>query len=158
MDKCSPRRSPKQRRGNGGTVPALRDEKGRSRRARRLHSSISGFTLVEVLVALAVLAIALAAVVRAMGQAIDLSNDLRSRTVALWAAEERATQLQLRDDWPAIDTTDGTMEFGEREWRWREQVSKTPVDELRRVEIEIRAPKSPDVLGHLTVFLRRPQS
>ena len=115
-----------------------------------------GFTLVEVLVALAVLAIALAAVLRAMGQAIDLATDLRQRTVALWVAEERATDHRLRRDWPALDTTDGTMEFGEREWRWREQVTKTPLDELRRVEIEIRAPKSPDVLGRLTVFLRKP--
>lgn len=115
-----------------------------------------GFTLVEVLVALAVLAIALAAVLRAMGQAIDIATDLRQRTVALWAAEERATDHRLRRDWPALDTTDGTMEFGERQWRWREQVTKTPLDELRRVEIEIRAPSSPDVLGRITVFLRKP--
>jgi general secretion pathway protein I len=117
---------------------------------------MSGFTLVEVLVALAVLAIALAAVLRAMGQAIDLATDLRQRTVALWAAEERATDHRLRRDWPALDTTEGTMEFGEREWRWREQVMKTPLDELRRAEIEIRAPDSPDVLGQLTIYLRKP--
>lgn len=156
MDRYSPRRFQKQRPDSAEKAPGPRAGSGRG--ARRARLLISGFTLVEVLVALAVLAIALAAVVRAMGQAIDLSADLRDRTVALWAAEERATKLQLRADWPAIDTTDGTMEFGEREWRWREQVSKTPADDLRRVDIEIRAPKSPDVLGRLTVFLRRPSS
>jgi general secretion pathway protein I len=158
MDKYSPPRSQKQRPGSAATVPDRRARTGRGRSARGACFRVSGFTLVEVMVALAVLAIALTAVVRAMGQAIDLSAALRSRTEALWAAEERATQLQLRDDWPAIDTTDGTMEFGENEWRWREQVSKTPADDLRRVDIQIRAPKSPDVLGHLTVFLRRPPS
>lgn len=150
MDRYCRHLFPKRRAGSAETVPGSR--------AGGAHFLISGFTLVEVLVALAVLAIALTAVVRAMGQAIDLSADLRSRTEALWAAEERATQLRLRADWPAIDTTDGTMEFGSREWRWREQVSKTPADDLRRVDIQIRAPKSPDVLGHLTVFLRRPPS
>ncbi|OGI68995.1 MAG: type II secretion system protein GspI [Candidatus Muproteobacteria bacterium RBG_16_60_9] len=134
MGRCSPLRSP-------------------SRQKAKHHR---GFTLVEVLVALAVLAIALAAVLRAMGQAIDLSTDLRQRTVALWAAEERATERQLKNDWPALDTTDGTMEFGDREWRWKERVVATPLQELRRVEIEIRAPDSPDVLGRLTVFLRQP--
>jgi len=109
-----------------------------------------------VLVALAVLAIALAAVLRAMGQAIDLSIALSQRTIALWAAEERATDHRLRSDWPSLDTTDGKMEFGDREWRWQEKVSTTPLEELRRVEIEIRAPDSPDILARLTVFLRRP--
>ena len=48
------------------------------------------------------------------------------------------------------------MEFGEREWRWKERVVATPLEELRRIEIEIRTPNSPDILGRLTVFLRRP--
>lgn len=115
-----------------------------------------GFTLVEVLVALAILAIALAAVMRTMGQSIDLTTELRQRTVALWAAEERATRLLLENAWPSIDTTEGTMEFGNREWRWRERVASTPLEELRRVDIEIRAPGAPDVLGRATVFLPRP--
>lgn len=124
--------------------------------SRRRAKLDRGFTLVEVLVALAVLAIALAAVLRAMGQAIDLSTALSQRTVALWAAEERATDHRLRGDWPALDTTDGKMEFGDREWRWQEKVSTTPLEELRRLEIEIRTPDSPDILARLTVFLRRP--
>jgi general secretion pathway protein I len=128
------------------------DDRNRTPRARAL----SGFTLVEVLVAVAVLAIAFAAVLRAMGQAIDITTALRVRTVALWAAEERATDHLLRRDWPGLDTTDGTLDFGGREWRWRERVSTTPIEELRRVDIEIRAPSSPDVLAHLAIFLRRP--
>lgn len=122
----------------------------------RRRPEIRGFTLVEVLVALAVLAIALAAVLRAMGQAIDLSTDLRQRTVALWVAQERATEHELRRDWPSVDTTEGTMEFGERQWRWRERVSATAAPNLRRVDIEIRAPDSPDILGRLTLVLRKP--
>jgi general secretion pathway protein I len=123
---------------------------------KRSCSRNGGFTLVEVLVALAVLTIAFAAVLRAMGQAIDLTTELRQRTVALWVAEERATDHQLRRNWPGLDTTEGTLELGGREWHWRERVSSTPFEELRRVDIEITAPKSPDVLARLAVFLRRP--
>jgi general secretion pathway protein I len=131
--------------------------------ATRAHLFTQGFTLVEVLVALAVLAIALAAVLRAMGQAIDVTTDLRERTLALWAAQERATEHQLNHDWPAIDTKDGTLQFGEREWRWHEKVTKMPLEqftsqEMRRIEIEVRKPNSPDVLGRIVLYLRKPPS
>lgn len=116
----------------------------------------AGFTLVEVLVALAVLAIALAAVLRAMGQAIDVSMELRERTLALWVAEERATAHQMKRDFPALDTTEGTMEFGGREWRWRERVSAVvQITDLRRIDIEIRAPSSPTVLAQVAMVVRR---
>ena len=131
-------------------------------RASRAHPLIAGFTLVEVLVALAILAIALAAVLRTMGQAIDLTTDLRERTLALWVAEERAVGHRLSTTWPEVDTNEGTVEFAGREWRWRERVSEIPVptlrEQVRRMDIEIRAPDSPDVLGRLTVFLPRPRS
>ena len=116
----------------------------------------AGFTLVEVLVALAVLAIALAAVLRTVGQSIDLTVGLRDRTEARWAAEERATEILLRREWPGLQTTEGTMSFGEREWRWRQRVSATPLEDLRRVDIEITAPRSSQVLGRITLFVARP--
>lgn len=119
---------------------------------------LSGFTLIEVLVALAVLAIALSAVLAAMGQAIDITATLRDRTVALWVAQERAAQHQLQRAWPGIDTTEGTLEMAGREWRWRERVSTTEVPEIRRVDIEIRAPRSESVLGRLAIFLQQPAS
>lgn len=122
----------------------------------RPRRSTAGFTLVEVLVALAILAIALAAVLRAMGQAIDLSTDLRERTLALWVAEERATAHQLKRDFPALDTTEGTMELGGHEWRWRERVTAVvQVADLRRIDIEIRGPSSPDILARLAMVVRR---
>jgi general secretion pathway protein I len=116
----------------------------------------AGFTLVEVLVALAVLSIALAAVLHAMGQAIDLTAGLRDRTLALWVAEERATMHQLKQDWPSLDTSEGTMEFGGREWRWLEQTASTPVSDFRRMDIEIYPAGSKDRLAKMAVFLRKP--
>lgn len=107
------------------------------------------------LVALAVLTIAMAAVLRSMGQAIDLSTDLRARTVALWVAEERAVYHQVRNAWPDIETKDGTVEFGGQEWRYNERITSTQSSGMRRMDIEVRAPSSPDILARLSIFLAK---
>lgn len=126
-------------------------------RGRPTRSPASGFTLVEVLVALAILAIALAAVLRAMGQAINLTSDLRDRTEALWVAEDRVTEHQLARDWPALDTKEGTLEFDGHQWHWRESVTAfLNFDDLRKLDVDVTKANSPDVLAHLSVFLRRP--
>jgi general secretion pathway protein I len=116
----------------------------------------AGFTLVEILVALAVLAIALAAVMRSITQSIDTSAALRERTMALWVAQNRLATHQLQRDFPSPDSTDGNVTLGGREWRWREQVATTPDADLRRIEIEVRAVNGEQMLGRLTGFLRRP--
>jgi len=115
-----------------------------------------GFTLIEVLVALAVLTIALSAVMRTLSQGIDLSAGLRDRNIALWVAQNRLAEHQIRNDWPAQDTTEGTSEMAGREWRWREQVAGTPEPALRRIEIEVRVANNDQALAHLVGFLPRP--
>ncbi len=122
-----------------------------------LRKTVAGFTLIEILVALAVLAIALAAVMRAIGQNIDTSVALRDRTMALWVAQNRLALHQLQHDWPAADTTEGDTEMAGRDWHWRQQVAATPDPDLRRIEIDVRAaPNGKEVLAHLVGFLRRP--
>jgi general secretion pathway protein I len=114
-----------------------------------------GFTLVEVLVALAVLAIALTAVMRTMAQAIDATATLRERNVALWVAQNRLAEHQIRRDWPAADTKDGDVEIGGEKWFWREQVSTTPDATIRRIEITIRHQAgSEDTQARLVGYLR----
>ena len=100
--------------------------------------TLRGFTLVEILVALAVLAIALSAVMRLTAQTIDTTVALRDRSLALWVAQDRLTEHLVLQDWPNIDTTDGKSEMGGREWFWREQVSGTENVKMRRIEITVR--------------------
>ena len=116
-----------------------------------------GFTLVEVLVALAVLAIALIAVLRTMGQAVDTTIALREHNVALWVAQNRLAEHRIRRDWPAPDTTDGEAEVGGEKWFWREQVSTTPESRIRRIEITVRRViDSTNTQAKLVGFLRNP--
>lgn len=119
------------------------------------HHTPRGFTLVEVLVALFVLAIALTAILRTMGQAIDATTSLRERTVALWVAQNRLVEHQMRRAWPAPDTIDGDVEIGGVKWFWREQVSTTPEPGIRRIEITVRhIAGSQDTQARLVGYLR----
>jgi general secretion pathway protein I len=114
-----------------------------------------GFTLLEILVALAVIAIALTAAIRAVGQSIDTAAALRERTLAQWVAEDRLARYILDRSFPAIDTTSGTSEMGGTTWRWTDQVSGTPVPKLRRIDVSVSPPDKPDPIVHLTGFVRR---
>lgn len=125
-----------------------------------------GFTLLEVLVALAVLAVALGAVIQTAGSFTSNQAYLRDRTFAEWAAHNQLVAMQLAADWPSIGQEKGEVEFPEagarvagREWRWVVQVTQTPEEDLRRVDIEIfplDAPPEQPALARLTGFIGKP--
>ena len=96
-----------------------------------------GFTLLEVLVALAVIAIALGAAVRLSGSMIDTSYALKQRTVARWIAENRLNVLLATNAFPAIGSSDGEESMGGMQFRWQQDVSNTPNQYFRRVELRV---------------------
>ena len=97
----------------------------------------AGFTLVEVLVALAVVALAVAALMRGLGQGVNVATALPERLQARWVAENRLAQHQIRDDWPEPDTYEGSVEMGGREWFWVEAVEETQQAGLRRIQVRV---------------------
>lgn len=115
-----------------------------------------GFTLIEVLVALAVLAIALSAVLRAVGSAVDTAIALRDHTEALWVAENRVAIHQIRQDWLPVSVHNGRQTQGHRRWLWRETVQGTPLPGFRRVNIQVRAPGSTHRLARMICFIWKP--
>ena len=127
-----------------------------SPRSGRAATRRGGFTLIEVMIALTVLAIALAAVMRTIGQSIDLTTNLRDRNIALWIAQNRLLTHQLQRDFPSTSTNEGSSEMGGREWKWREVVTSTPEPKLRRMEIEVRLGAGDSVLARLVGFLEQP--
>jgi len=105
-----------------------------------------GFTLLEVLVALAVLAIALSAAIKTTTENAENARYLRDKTLAHWVAMNVLTQIQVRGEWPAIGKKEGTAMMAEREWYWIIKVSQTVDDELRRLDIQVyfvRGDKTP---------------
>ncbi len=121
-----------------------------------MSSRQRGFTLFEVLVALAIMAIALTALLRASGLAADNSEALRMRMLAGWTAQNRLALIEARREWPEPGLKAGEMVEDARTWRWEQQVSETPNPDFRKVEVRILAPGAKRyVLAELTGFVTR---
>jgi general secretion pathway protein I len=127
----------------------------------------AGFTLLEVLVALVVLALSLAAAIRATGGYAVNQAYLRDRTLAEWVARNQLATIQLEGTWPKIGQLKGDAELplgsadeGGREWRWVMQVTQTPEEDLRRLDIDVypaEADDDADPLATLSGFIGKPQ-
>lgn len=98
-----------------------------------------GFTLIEVLIAVTILAIAMGAVISGIARYADNAASLREKTVAIWVAHNRLSEIDLEPGWPALGTSDGDVEMAGVEWRWFVTVSETPDPDVRRVEIRVQA-------------------
>lgn len=99
-----------------------------------------GFTLVEVLVAVAVLAMALGAVISGMARFSSNAAYLRQKTIAVWVAHNRLTEIALQPTWPDIGKSNGEAEMAGVKWRWKADVKKTDDDNLRRIDLSVMAP------------------
>lgn len=97
-----------------------------------------GFTLIEVMVALAVVAMALPALVSLVMTQLDGTAAMRERTQAFWVAENEMTRLQLQQrllpDFTLPESASGELDAADRAWYWRMETEATEVDDIRRVE------------------------
>jgi general secretion pathway protein I len=113
-----------------------------------------GFSLVEVLVALAVLAIAMGALVGAAARNTSNQSYLEERVFAHWVAMNHLAEMRLQKDTPAVGTIEGKEELGGREWRWYTQVSGTADSSVQRLEVQVYGEGDDDsVYATLTSFL-----
>ncbi len=107
---------------------------GHARRAQR------GFTMIEVLVALAIIAVALAASLRAVGSLASGEADLHRRLLAGWSADNTLAQLHLTHAWPSVGSTSFECSQGNLQLMCTEKVTSTPNPVFRRVEVMVTMP------------------
>ncbi|QDQ27973.1 type II secretion system protein GspI [Chitinimonas arctica] len=96
-----------------------------------------GFTLIEVLIALAVIGIALAASVRATIVVSDGSMSLRRHLVGGWVAQNRINAYLASKDFPELGQHEGKTTQAGMEFFWREKVGALPNKSFRRVEVKV---------------------
>lgn len=115
----------------------------------------AGFTLIEVLVALAIVSIALTAALRATSVATGGATDFRERLLAAWVAENRLAEYSF-GLWPDLGERDGTAEQGNMTFVWHERVSATVNPLFRKVELRVFAANAPDhALAQLVGYASR---
>lgn len=113
-----------------------------------------GFTLLETLVALAILAIALAAVMRATGASTNHADAMRMRVVADWVAQNRLAQHAASGDFLPPGAQNGEETQAGIRLLWKEEIGVTPNPAFRRIEVSVYSPDDPEfALRRLSGFL-----
>ena len=125
----------------------------------------AGFTLLEVMVALAIIAIALGALIKGGGDNASNAAYLKNKTLAQWVAMNKVAELQLKGKWPDLGTRSGTMELANNEWHWETKVAKTldpltgePSKWIYGLDVRVRQDdkKSDSSLAHVKADLPKP--
>jgi general secretion pathway protein I len=111
-----------------------------------------GFTLIEVLVALVIVALGMSALLESLGSAADTATWLRDKTFAQWIAFNQLATLRVSGALPTDGTTDGELDYAGRHWRWRQIVTDLgfPGVFLVDVKVEPADTSSVDEKGWMT--------
>jgi general secretion pathway protein I len=115
-------------------------------------SARRGFTLVEVLVALAVVALALLGLTRVAALQVRDFDALRERTLAGWVAANVLAETRLASALPPTGRSDGQVELGAHTWRWTREVRATPDPSIRRIEVRVFPGDAKEPAASLTGF------
>ena len=103
-----------------------------------MRAAQRGFTLIEVLVAVAILALALGAVIVAGSRYVDNTVYLREKTLATWIAHNVIVEAMLLNRVPDQGKKeDDEVEFAGRRWTWQTEVHSTPDPDLRRMDVSV---------------------
>jgi len=97
-----------------------------------------GFTLIEVLVALAIVTIGMAAVLGALTSSANTSAYMRDKTFAQWVALNQIALLRLSGQMTPTGNSDGDTDFAGRKWHWRREVTATQVPGVVRIDVKVR--------------------
>ena len=99
----------------------------------------AGFTLIEVLVALMIIAVALGGAVKVMGSASSNVSTLTKRTFAQWVGLNQIAEVKLAGTWLKTGESKGTAEMASQKWEWVQKVISTEIDDVNRLEVSVYA-------------------
>jgi general secretion pathway protein I len=116
-----------------------------------------GFTLLEVLVALAIVAIGLTAALRASGVGTTGVGEYRDHLLALWLAQNIVAERGARQDWPSPGISSAEENFANRRFLVRQEIKTTANPRFRRLDVSVSSLDEPGrVLRHGVAFLTQP--
>lgn len=113
-----------------------------------------GFTLLEILVALMILALTAVAVLQQSGSSIRQLQALQARTTALWLAENQLALLLASDDVPTTGTLYQRLELDQQRWEIATEITATSDPWLNQLDIRVGLEQQPPILT-LTAYRGR---
>ena len=115
-----------------------------------------GFTLLEILVALAILAIALAAAIKAVSSHVSNETYLKERSFAHWVAMNKVAELRISGQLPNAGDLNGEATMGGMEFRWAMKVTEFQGGDVRRLDVKVTPRENPkQPLSSLIAFVGR---
>ena len=100
-----------------------------------------GFTLIEVLVAMTIIAVGVSALVGSAGASAWRADYLREREFGRWVASNALAELQVVPAWPSIGSKNTEVDMGTLTWYVKTTTQKVADADLRRVDVEVRRDK-----------------
>jgi general secretion pathway protein I len=113
----------------------------------------SGFTLVEMLVALALFSLAALALLRLEGATVASTAQLRQQAIAQVVARNLAVEVLSDPEAPAFGRSSGEAVNSGQRWRWTRLVGRSPEPRIQQIEIRVASESGPEAAS-LTLFRR----
>jgi general secretion pathway protein I len=98
-----------------------------------------GFTLLEVLIALAIVAMSVGALLGTITSSASNIIYLKDKTLAEWVALNRLTEIRIDQQMPAKGKRSGNSVMGGMRWEWQEEVIELPIKGMFRIEVRAHA-------------------
>jgi len=117
----------------------------------RFCARAHGFTLIEVLAALVIVALGMLGAIQAVTQSARNGTYLREKTLAHWIAMNVITEQRLQPSAPDVSETSDEVEFAGQRWIWKMTVTQTSVESMRRMDVSVRPADSPEDRSLATV-------
>ncbi|WP_240612841.1 type II secretion system minor pseudopilin GspI [Alteromonas flava] len=122
-----------------------------------MNQHIRGMTLLEVMVALFIFAVAGMAMMKAATDHLTNVGVVEEITWATYVANNQMTRAHLDDQWPPRNNLKGSEQMAGRTWYWQRTVTKTNDDDLRAIEISVGLSESyDDTITSVTSFVAKP--
>ncbi len=96
-----------------------------------------GFTLIEVLIAVFVVALGIGALLTTISSSARAAGQMRDQSMARWVALNRLAELRLSRERPTVGTTSGEADMGNMHWTWRQVISDPGLAGVLRVDVAV---------------------
>jgi general secretion pathway protein I len=118
---------------------------------------MAGFTLLEAMVALVIVALGMMAVNSQLNRYAVAAVQIEQKTLASWIATNKLTELSVAPEWPAVGDYEEDLEFAGQQWHCDVVVEETAVANLRRVDVSVHLQRDPErVVQKVSAFIEPP--